>query len=314
MSDRVSDRRAEIADVLRRRVLRGLNAGALRAGDRLPSARDLEAEFDTDHRIVLAAYRALVEEGLVELRPRGGIYVAAGRGVDGGVPLPSEGWLVEVLTQSVAREIPITELHDWLRHAVESLRLRAAVIQPTPDQIAGICRELHDDYGLEAVGVDVARVTDGRDLPVEIRYADLLVTTEAHAELVGRVATRLGKELIVADVRPDLIGGDWRMLLRKPVYVVAEDARFAELLRGYFGSTPGAENLHFLIAGRDDLSVIPDGAPTYITRSARDHLGGTPIRGRILPTARVFSTTTAREIIRWIVRRNLDVMAARARS
>jgi hypothetical protein len=59
--------------------------------------------------------------------------------------------------------------------------------------------------------------------------------------------------------------------------------------------------------------VIPDGAPTYITRSARDHIGDTPIRGRILPTARVFSTATAREIVRCIVRRNLDVMAVHPR-
>jgi DNA-binding transcriptional regulator YhcF (GntR family) len=309
----MSERRAEIADVLRRRVLRGLHAGALRAGDRLPSARELEAEFDTDHRIVLAAYRELVDEGLVELRPRGGIYVAANRAVASGAPLPPESWLVDVLTQGIAREIPLTELHEWLRHSVESLRLRAAVIQSTPDQIAGLCRELQDDYGLEAEGVDATRLSDSGDLPIEIRYADLLVTTEGHRDLVEPIAKRLGKELIVTDLRPDLIGGDWRMLLRKPIYVVAEDPRFIELVRGYFADTPGAENLRFLIAGRDDLSVIPDGAPTYVTRSAREHLGDTPIRGRILPTARAFSAATSREIIRCIVRRNLDVIAARAR-
>ena len=123
------------------------SAGALSAGDRVPIGVSSD-EFDTDHRIVLAA-TASGDEGLVELRPRGGIYVAAGRAVAGGVPLPSEGWLVEILTQSVSREIPITELHDWLRHAVESLRLRAAVIQSTPDQIVGMCRELQDDYGLD---------------------------------------------------------------------------------------------------------------------------------------------------------------------
>src|SRR3712207_6555480 len=144
----MSDRRAEIVDVLRRRVLRGLQAGALRAGARLPSARELEAEFDADHRIVLAAYRELVDEGLVELRPRGGIYVSPARGGSGTVPLPSEAWLVEVLAQGVAREIPLTEIHEWLRRSVETLRLRAAVIQATPDQITGICRELEDDYGL----------------------------------------------------------------------------------------------------------------------------------------------------------------------
>jgi DNA-binding FadR family transcriptional regulator len=309
----MSDRRAEIADVLRRRLLRGLHAGALRGGDRLPSARDLEAEFDADHRVILAAYRELVAEGLVELRPRGGIYVSAASADDGMVPLPSETWLVDILTQAVAREIPVSELHDWLRQSVETLRLRAAVIQSTPDQIAGLCRELEDDFGLAADGVDVSSLTEDGELPTSIRYAHLLVTTEAHEELVGRLAKRLGKELIVTDVRPDLVGGEWRMLLRKPVYVVASDDRFIELLRGYFANTPGADNLRFLVAGRDDLSMIPDGAPTYVTRSARENLGDTPIRGRILPSARVFSADSARRIIRFIVRMNLDVLAARRR-
>jgi hypothetical protein len=103
------------------------------------------------------------------------------------------------------------------------------------------------------------------------------------------------------------------MLLRQPVYVVTHDPRFADLLRGYFAGTRGAENLRFLIVGRDDLSTIPDGAPTYVTRSARDQLGDAQIKGRILPSARVFSAESAREIIRFVVRMNLDVLTARRR-
>jgi DNA-binding transcriptional regulator YhcF (GntR family) len=310
----MSDRRAEILDVLRRRVLRGLQAGALRAGDRLPSARELETEFDADHRIVLAAYRQLVDEGLVELRPRGGIYVAPARGGPDAVPLPSEAWLADVLAQGVAREIPLTEIHEWLRRSVETLRLRAAVIQATPDLIAGICRELEDDYGIVAAGVDVGAIAELGELPVEIRYADLLVTTDAYEAPVRRIAARVRKEVIVTDVRPDLVGGEWRMLLRKPVYVVASDQRFVEIVRGYFAGIPGVHNLRFLIAGEDDLSTIPSGAPTYVTRSARDRLGDAPIKGRILPSARVFSAETGREIVRYIVRRNLDALAGPTRA
>jgi DNA-binding FadR family transcriptional regulator len=51
--------RAELADVLRGRILRGLQGGVLRLGDRLPSARELEAELGTDHRVILDAYRVL---------------------------------------------------------------------------------------------------------------------------------------------------------------------------------------------------------------------------------------------------------------
>ena len=68
--------REGIAEVLRGRILRGLHSRSLASGDRLPSARELGAEFDIDHRVVLAAYRELASEGLIELRQRGGIYVA----------------------------------------------------------------------------------------------------------------------------------------------------------------------------------------------------------------------------------------------
>ena len=67
----LTDRLDEIIDVLRSRVLRGLEAGTLSAGDRLPSGRDLAAEFRVDHRVVLAAYRALSGEGLIETREIG---------------------------------------------------------------------------------------------------------------------------------------------------------------------------------------------------------------------------------------------------
>jgi hypothetical protein len=218
-----------------------------------------------------------------------------------------------VLTQGITREVPVSELHEWLRRSVETLRLRAAVIAGTTDQLVGICRELEDDYGLQASGVDLATFTDDRDLASAVKSADLLVTTEAQRTRVAALAARLGKRHVVIGVRLDLVGGEWRMLLRRPVYVIASDARFIEMLRGFFANTPGADNLRPLLLGRDDVAAIPDGAPTYVTQSARDKLGDTRIKGRIIPAARVLSTESAREIISFIVGMNLEALAARHR-
>ena len=133
-----------IVDTVRGRVLRGLQVGTLEPGDRLPASRDLATEFDVDYRLVIAAYKALAEEGLVELRPRGGIYVAAAGAPQGGIPPLPERWLAEVLVEGLAREIPGPELHEWLRRVVETLRLRAVAItttyyvDPTPiEEITG---------------------------------------------------------------------------------------------------------------------------------------------------------------------------------
>ena len=304
----MADPHGAIVDTLRGRILRGLQAGTLRGGDRLPSTRALVGEFETDHRLILAADRVLAAEGLVELRERGGIYVAPGRDGPAGAPALPEEWIVDVLTDAASREIPGPELHEWLRRCTETLRLRAAVVASSPDQLSGLCRELRDDFGLEADGVLADELTTA-DPPLPLRRADLLVTTEAHGERVRRLAVVLRRPAIVVEVRPDLVGGEWALLLRRPVYAVVASETFEAMLRRFFAGTPGVENLHVLVFGRDDVSAIPDGAPTYVTRRVQETLDGVRIPGRILPAARTISRQSAREIFAFIVRSNVEALA-----
>jgi DNA-binding transcriptional regulator YhcF (GntR family) len=312
----MANTRQQIADILRGRILRGLNAGAIEPGERLPSARELRSEFgDVDHRIILDGYRELQREGLVELRARGGIYVAP-RPKQGLVPLPSAAWMTDLFSQAIIREIPLPEMHMWVRRAIGTLRLRVAAIQTTADQIAGLARELRDDYGLVVAPINASRLSgavasDGAaDLPGEIKHADLLVTTGGLETMVRAIADKYQKPLIVVDIRADLIGGEWRLLLRKPVYVVVSDDNFVKSLKQFLSKTPGAENARYLVLGRDSVDQIPDDAPVYVTRSARDALRDTPIRGRLLPSARLFSDESSRQLIRFIVDANLRAMAS----
>ena len=306
--------REAIAELLRGRILRSLHARALVSGDRLPSAREVGAEFDTDHRIVLAAYRELAAEGLVELRQRGGIYVAPRD--DALIPTPGVDWMVETFLQGLGREVPIVEFHDWFRRAVDTLRIRAVAVQGSRDQIFGMCRELFDDYGVDATGLDAAELVEPSATTVaELRRVDLLVTTPGYETLVRRVGARVGVPVVIADVRPDLLGGEWRMLLRQPVYIVVSDERFGSVLTNFFAEVPGAgENLRILVVGQDDPRGIPADATVYVTRAASEALAGEPIGGRIVPSARVFSVDAARDLVSFIVRANVDALAARVRA
>ncbi|MEP6991963.1 MAG: GntR family transcriptional regulator [bacterium] len=305
----MSEDRGTIVDILRGRVLRGLQSGALGAGDRLPSARELSGEFGVDSRLVVAAYKQLETEELVELRPRGGAYVMPRpAGESGFAPLP-EAWLVDVLVQGLARELPGPELHEWLRRCVETLRLRTAVVTTTDDQGYGLCRELRDDFGFESEGMLADDVRGMDAVPLPIRRADLLVTTQAHASWMQTLAVELRKPVIVVDVRPELLGGDWALLLRRPVYVVVATPQFGEMLLTFFAKLPGIENLKVIVHGRDDLSVIPEGAPTYITQRVRTELQGVRIPGRVLPAARTIATESAREIFAFVVRSNMEAMS-----
>ena len=294
--------------MLRGRILRALQASALASGDRLPSARDLAQELEVDHRLALAAYRALADEGLVELRPRGGIYVAAQPSGVEGVPQLPAAWLADVLAQGMGREIPAGELHEWLRRCTETLRLRVAVITTTTDQGAGLCRELADDFGFECEVLLVDEVRESKLPPLAIRRADLIVTTAAHRDWVMGRAAELRKAVCVIEVRPDLVRGEWALLLRRPVYAVVADNDFAEMLRRFFADVPGSANLRIMVLGRDDLDAIPPDAPTYVTQRARAELGGVAIRGRVLPAARTISPESARELFGYIVRANIEAL------
>jgi hypothetical protein len=142
------------------------------------------------------------------------------------------------------------------------------------------------------------------------------VSTPAYEPLARRLSAQLEKPCIIADVRPDLIGGEWRLLLRKPVYVVVRDAQFRTALVAFFEGTKGKENLRVLVVDTDDIATIPPAAPTYVTRGARDwlreHGREDEIGGRLLPNARTFSSSTAEELITFILRANLTALGTRA--
>jgi hypothetical protein len=245
----------------------------------------------------------------VELRPRGGIYVATAPR-HGDLLLPPESWLTAVLAEGLAREIPVTHLHELLRRSVETMRLRATVIHSTTDQLAGICSELRDDYGLESTGVLAHELLAEASIPHDIRSADLLVTTAGLEPEVRRLSDQYNIPLIVVEVRADLIAGEWRLLLHRRVFVVVADSRFSAPLLDFFAGEKGAENIQVLVAGEDDLAQIPENATVYITRGAREVLGDTAVPGRLLPTTRLLSTASSRELIGFMVSHNLQALHA----
>ena len=85
------------------------------------------------------------------------------------------------------------------------------------------------------------------------------------------------------------------------------------MLRRFYATVPGIENLRILVLGRDDLREIPPEAPTYVTQRARAELGDVRIPGRVLPAARTIAAASAREIFSFIVRANIEAMSRRER-
>jgi DNA-binding transcriptional regulator YhcF (GntR family) len=302
------ERRREIAETMRQRILRALETGALGDGDALPSTRELGAELGADPRVIASAYRTLQTEGLVEIRPRGGVFVATLPGTGATHHDPPESWLAEVVADAVIRGVPAASLTDWFAAATSTKRLRVVVLAGMIDQVAGIARELRADYGLDASGMLLELVERSERLPRGLERAHLLVTTPANEARVRRLAERLAKPVVVACVRPDLMKQEWLYLLRRVAYVVVADPRFVRVVRDFVQHAEGAHNVHVLVAGRDDLSRIPPDAPAYVTEAAREKVGRTRIPGRLLAPMRVLTEDCVRTIARFIVSANLAAL------
>ena len=174
----MADRRDDIADTLRQRILSGLHLGTLRPGARLPSTREVAEEFDVAKRTVMSAYRSLEAEGLVELRERSGIFVAEESGGETSMLTQLAGWVVEMLLDARAREIPPIGFPERIRRRLETLRLRAVCVAGNADQLEQICYELEHDYGIRSDSVEVAQLrAPDAESERALRQSDLLVST-----------------------------------------------------------------------------------------------------------------------------------------
>ena len=261
--------------------------------------------------MIAAAYRALAEEGLVEIRPRSGPFIATIPGSVGSHQDPPATWLTDLLAEAVLRGVPAPSLAHWLDAAMTTRRTTAVVLATMADQVDGLARELRDDYGLDAKGVLLQRIVAGEPLPRAVQRANLLVTTPANERRVRKLAERLNSPVVIACVRQDLLSVERLALMRRIAYVVVADPKFEAVVREFLRDAPSRDNVRVLVAGRDDLRVIPPDAPTYVTESARGILGTTRLPGRLVARARILTDDCVRELIRHIVERNLSPNRAR---
>ena len=298
----VRPRRGALAETLRRRILRGVQIGALGPGDRLPGTRQLSSELDADARVVAAAYRILADEGLVELKPRAGAFVSSAFQIAGRGSGLARDWVANVYAEGIARGVRIKDLPRALASTLPFRPIRAVAIAATLDQAMGLCRELEDDFEVSCQGVLAEHIGTGSTLPRIVARSQLIVTTQAESPRVRAIAKRQRSELVCVTLRPDLYAAEYAVLRREHAYVIVADVRFARTVREYLLSVDGSEHVDVLVAGRDDLSAIPGDAPVYVTQAAREQIGTTRLPDGLLPTARMLATDCAREILDALLR------------
>lgn len=297
-------RREHLTQELRLRIVGRLYLGLLSYGDRVGSIREVAAEFGVDPRLVLAAYRELDREGLVELRNRSGIFVAWPHALGHGGTAQHAEWMTRMLLEARARNIPAPAVAQLAQRSVASRRLRAAVVDSVEDQIWCMCDELTRDFGLDATAVDLETV--GSAAGSAFQGADLIVTSGFHGAAVKELARPTGIPVFAVTMFTELFSEIRRLLQRERVFLVVTDPRFRRKLEQIFASGGQAERLTVLVHGHDRLGDIPPSAPYYVTRLTRQRMNGSPWCTRSLPDARVFTPECAAEIMSFVVRSNLS--------
>lgn len=258
-------------------------------------------------RGIVAAYRELERDGIVEVRARSGVYVAP-HALSPGWLLPQfQDWVVRTLVGGIRRGVPGPELPEHIRRCLQTVRLRALCAECNRDQLRYLCSELERDYGLDTVGVGLEALSSG-EAAAELERADLLVTTSFHLGEIRRIARRADKPWVAIVLRRDFVSEVVRHLGQGLVFFVVADVRYAEKLHVMYGRVRGAANLRAMVVGQHDLSEIPAGAPTYVTKAARERLGDEPRLSHVAPIERMFSLETAREILSFTVGANLAAL------
>ena len=265
-------------------------------------------EAGTDYRMVLAALHGLERDGLLEIRPRGGIYVGRRAPPPRRSRLAGFGdRLVDVVLDELAIGLPLAAVAERLRHSLDTIGLRAACIECNDDQLDFLCQELQAGFGLGSVAVEIDRLRG--EPPLAVRQADLLVSTTFHASDVRRCAARLNKPCVIVTLDPRRQADVTRLLAEGPVCFIGTDWRWAAKVRAIWAREPGAERLQALTLGQNPLESIPEEAALMVMPRARRLLAGNSLLERALPP-RGFSRDTARQILSFLVQANL----ARSRS
>jgi DNA-binding transcriptional regulator YhcF (GntR family) len=261
---------------IRYRITGLLHVGRLRAGDLLPSIRGLAREIGADHRVVASAYRALEAEGVVEIRPGSGVYLAGGAPA-GRTQTETARWLSGVLLEGWRRRVPRGDLAALVERCAAS-RVRCACIESNEDHMAAVAAELEGDFSLDVQPVLVSPSADAASIPAPaLAAADLVVTTVFH-EAAGRAAAeRADRPCVVLSLNPEFAAAVNHRLAGRVTTAVSVDPRFGARARAFLDVTPHRGNVRVVLV--DELGASPEttvdleGDDVLLTLAARRRLG-----------------------------------------
>lgn len=294
----------QVQQHLRYRLIGLLHVERLKRGDLLPSIRGIARELGADHRAVASAYRALEREGLVEIRPGSGVYLA-GDATTGAVESETGRWLSGVLLDGWNRGISRVDVASLVDLCAGST-VRCACIESNEDHMAAVRAELSRDFSLDVQPLMVSPDAGAESVPANaLAAADLVVTTVFHGAAGRAAAARAGKPCVVVSLNPAFAAEVNHRLLSGPeVTAVIADPRYGARAGDYLNVTTHRGRVRVVLA--DDVagsaagSLNLHGEQVLITLAARQRLG-LPEYHLVPPPPPYISPASARALYESIV-------------
>lgn len=291
---------------LRSRVLGAFHRGGIAPGDRLPGIRRTARETGEDHRAVARAYHRLEEEGLVEIRPRSGVFLAGPeRVLEGGSDLSeTESWLARVLYQAWQRGMSPRELAGTLRRTATPAVLDVVCVESTRDTLEGLAVEAENVLGVPCRRVLVPtehRRVDRRDLTREGAAPDLVVTTAYHGD-ARRNLEEAGIPVVLLRINPEWIRALRELAADGDLVAVVDDPRTPDRIRRLLGA-----DTDLRIVTLEEVTDLPrpPGSAVFATLRAGPALPDAWARRLVAPAVPLVHPRTVRELTGFLVHASL---------
>lgn len=230
-------------DRVREHLLLSLHLGRLRPGDRVPSVRRLAVIAGLNRKTVHRAYRALVEEGVLSVRPGAGTFVADAAGF---APLDrSEDDLIHTMNRcrAEAHGLGLTPaaFADFVQGALNGglKGLPLAVVECNDEQIDMIGRDLHAGLAIDARRIPLDAVL--ADPAGTLRGLWGVVTTDCHRVEVERAARTIGARVYRVALDPEFPRRILRTARARGIVLCVRDLRFATVFRRFLGQLGATE-------------------------------------------------------------------------
>jgi len=196
------NRKSALVGQAREQLITALHVGTLRAGDRLPSVRQVSQRNGINIKTAFSIYQRLKDEGYIELRVGSGAYVADIDNAD--LDQDYCRSILDLIQSSLAAasqlKLEPREYHRLVENFVERSRfesLQVTVIECNEEQVNVFAHEITSRLRVQVVPMLLEHLEhpDRREVK-SLSRTDYFVTTDYHFNDVKRIAGRYGRKIL----------------------------------------------------------------------------------------------------------------------